>query len=180
MQQATSSPSTPPGTARGQVSQHAVEHDSESITRSYLALCHKVSRGISTDMSHMTDMCVRQYAVVATWPGREKSQHLGSCPRRESCSGPGFGLLIAPLTGTSRQSELDPGWPWKHELTCPLNVRANGLDPKDSWRLSESSSESLLSQSTRRQAEAYESRNFVHRRRETNRNEVQPEDDDTP
>ena len=63
-----------PGTARGQVSQHAVEHDSESITRSYL----EVSRGISTEMSHMTDMCVRQYTVVVAGPGRGKSQHLVS------------------------------------------------------------------------------------------------------
>jgi len=118
-------------------------------------------------MPGMKDMCVRQYAVVVAGRGHVESH----CPRRESCSW----VPIDALTGSSRQSEPDPG----KRSSCSLDLRASSHDPKasDSWRHSESFSRSLPSQSARRQAEAHESRNFVHRRRETQRKETQPEDD---
>jgi len=136
------------------------------------------ANGNSTVGGNSTDMCVRQYAVVLGSPG----QYASIGPRQESCSLAGFGLPMDPLqrAGTSRQSELDPGWPLKRSLSLPLDRS----EPKDSWEDCESLQKTLRlpwpSHSARRKAEAHESRNFVHRRRETQRNKAQPEDDNAP
>eukprot|EP00277_Geminigera_cryophila_P042966 CAMPEP_0173081620 /NCGR_PEP_ID=MMETSP1102-20130122/17403_1 /TAXON_ID=49646 /ORGANISM="Geminigera sp., Strain Caron Lab Isolate" /LENGTH=345 /DNA_ID=CAMNT_0013956279 /DNA_START=17 /DNA_END=1054 /DNA_ORIENTATION=+ len=129
--------------------------------------CNSAVGGMTLGMPDMTDMCVRQYAVAVAGPGHAEYH----CPRRESC----FGVPIVALTGSSRQSEPDPG----KRSSCSLALRASSNDPKasDAWRHSETFSRSLPSQNARRQAEAHESRNFVHRRRETQRNETPPEDD---